>query len=85
MKKISISSINGYVYFYVLITCLLVLPDISSFKTTVEGFGDDGSIGKAEAIFSTNLPFSMDAKIPNEMVSLIGKGLPESNGNSNIC
>jgi len=42
---------------------------ISSFKTTVEGFGDDGSIGRTEANFSTNLPFAMDAKIPTEMVS----------------
>lgn len=42
---------------------------ISSFKTTVEGFGDDGSIGRSEANFSTNLPFAMDAKIPTEMVA----------------
>ncbi len=42
---------------------------ISSFKTTIEGFGDDGSIGRTEANFSTNLPFAMDAKIPTEMVA----------------
>ena len=42
---------------------------ISSFKTTIEGFGDDGSIGHTEAVFSTNLPFAMDAKIPTEMVA----------------
>ena len=42
---------------------------ISSFKTTVEGFGDDGSVGRAETNFSTNLPFSMDVKIPTEMVA----------------
>ncbi|MBP6731051.1 MAG: hypothetical protein KA149_03275 [Chitinophagales bacterium] len=42
---------------------------ISSFKTTVEGFGEDGSIGHAEANFATGMPFSIDAKIPTEMVS----------------
>jgi len=42
---------------------------ISSFKTAVEGFGDDGSIGRAEASFSTNLPFVMDAKLPTEIVA----------------
>ncbi len=42
---------------------------ISSFKTTIEGFGDDGSVGRAEANFATGLPFSIDAKIPAEMVS----------------
>lgn len=42
---------------------------ISSFKTTIEGFGDDGSIGRTEYNFSTNLPFTMDAKIPTELVS----------------
>ncbi len=42
---------------------------ISSFKTTIEGFGDDGSVGRSEAHFSTNLPFSMDAKIPTQMVA----------------
>ncbi|MBL0311056.1 MAG: hypothetical protein IPP77_15735 [Bacteroidetes bacterium] len=42
---------------------------ISSFKTTIEGFGDDGSIGRTEFNFSTNLPFTMDVKIPVEVVS----------------
>lgn len=42
---------------------------ISSFKTTIEGFADDGSIGRAEYSYSTRLPFSMDAKIPVEAVS----------------
>ncbi|MFN8300171.1 MAG: MG2 domain-containing protein [Chitinophagales bacterium] len=42
---------------------------ISSFKTTLEGFGDDGSIGRTEYSFTTNLPFSMDTKIPVEAVS----------------
>ena len=42
---------------------------ISSFKTTVEGFGDDGSVGRSEANFSTNLQFAIDAKIPTQMVA----------------
>ncbi len=41
---------------------------VSSFKTTVEGFGVDGSIGRTETNFSTNLPFGLDAKIPTELV-----------------
>lgn len=42
---------------------------ISSFKTTIEGFGDDGSIAHAEQTFTTNMPFTMDVKIPAEMVA----------------
>lgn len=42
---------------------------ISSFRTTIEGFGDDGSIGHTEANFSTNLPFVLDTKIPAEVVA----------------
>lgn len=42
---------------------------ISSFKTTIEGFGDDGSIGRAEQLFTTNQPFTIDVKIPAEMVA----------------
>lgn len=42
---------------------------ISSFKTTVEGFGDDGSIGRGEANFATKLPFVLDIKLPGEVVS----------------
>ncbi len=42
---------------------------ISSFKTTIEGFGDDGSVGRAEYSFTTNQPFSMDVKVPTELVA----------------
>ncbi|MFN8287546.1 MAG: MG2 domain-containing protein [Chitinophagales bacterium] len=42
---------------------------ISTFKSTIEGFGDDGSIGHAEQTFSTELPFSMDVKLPVEVVA----------------
>ena len=42
---------------------------ISSFKTTIEGFGDDGSIGRTEYNYSTELPFSMDVKLPVEAVA----------------
>jgi hypothetical protein len=42
---------------------------ISSFKTIVEGFGDDGSIGRTEYSFTTNQTFSMDVKVPNELVA----------------
>lgn len=42
---------------------------ISSFKATIEGFGDDGAVGRTEYNFSTGLPFSMQAKLPTEMIS----------------
>ncbi len=42
---------------------------ISSFRTTLEGFGSGGSIGRTEYSFTTNQPFSMDVKIPTKMVS----------------
>lgn len=41
--------------------------EISSFKTTIEGIGQDGSIGRAEEKIFTQLPFSMDAKAPVEV------------------
>lgn len=42
---------------------------ISSFKATLEGFGDDGSVAHGEMNYSTLLPFSMDVKLPVELVS----------------
>jgi hypothetical protein len=42
---------------------------ISSFKATIEGFGDNGAIGRGEYNFATNLPFSMDVKLPSVLVS----------------
>ncbi|MCD4794294.1 MAG: TonB-dependent receptor plug domain-containing protein [Bacteroidales bacterium] len=38
--------------------------EISSFKTTVEGIGIDGSIGREEHIYYTQLPFNLDVKLP---------------------
>lgn len=43
--------------------------DISSFRTTVEGIGNDGSIGRAEKTFFTQMPFSLTTKIPTEVVT----------------
>lgn len=42
---------------------------ISSFRTTIEGFSVDGSIGRTEYSYTTQQPFSMDVKTPTEMVS----------------
>lgn len=42
---------------------------ISSFRTTIEGFATDGSIGRTEQTYSTQLPFSMDVKVPVEAVA----------------
>jgi hypothetical protein len=43
--------------------------DITSFRTTVEGVGNDGSIGRSEKTFFTQMPFSLTTKIPTEVVT----------------
>lgn len=43
--------------------------DITSFKTTVEGISADGSIGRTEKNFFTQLPFAMTTKIPVEVAT----------------
>lgn len=42
--------------------------EVSSFCVTIEGFGKDGSIGRAEKKYYTQLPFSMQVKLPVEVV-----------------
>lgn len=43
--------------------------DITSFRTTVEGIGTDGTLGRAEKNFFSQLPFSMTTKIPVEVAT----------------
>lgn len=43
--------------------------DISSFRTTIEGISADGSIGRCETRFFTQLPFAMSTKIPVEVAT----------------
>jgi len=43
--------------------------DITSFRVTAEGLGTDGSIGRSEKNFFTQLPFSMITKIPVEVAT----------------
>lgn len=43
--------------------------DITSFRTTVEGIATDGTIGRAEKNFFTQLPFAMTTKIPVEVAT----------------
>lgn len=43
--------------------------DITSFRTTVEGVGTDGKIGRAEKNFFSQLPFAMTTKIPVEVAT----------------
>lgn len=43
--------------------------DITSFRTTVEGIGTDGTIGRTEKNFFTQLPFAMSIKIPVEVAT----------------
>jgi hypothetical protein len=42
---------------------------ITSYRATLEGFTNDGGIAHTETNYSTQLPFSMDAKIPSDLVS----------------
>src|ERR1043165_2626334 len=52
--------------------------DITSFRTTVEGISNDGTIGRAEKNIFTQLPFAMTTKIPAEVATedfvVIAKG-----------
>ncbi len=43
--------------------------DITSFRTTIEGLSSDGSIGRVEKNFFTQLPFAMNTKIPVEVAA----------------
>ncbi len=43
--------------------------DITSFRTTIEGIGTDGTLGRAEKNFFSQLPFSMTTKIPVEVAT----------------
>lgn len=43
--------------------------DITSFRTTVEGIGTDGTLGRAEKNFFSQLPFAMTTKIPVEVAT----------------
>lgn len=43
--------------------------DITSFRTTIEGMGSDGSIGRTEKNFFSQLPFAMTTKIPVEVAT----------------
>ncbi|MBA3706518.1 MAG: hypothetical protein H0W84_11665, partial [Bacteroidetes bacterium] len=43
--------------------------DITSFRTTIEGLASDGSIGRVEKNFFTQLPFAMTTKIPVEVAT----------------
>ena len=42
---------------------------ITTFKATLEGFGNDGSIGRTETTYFTQLPFGMRAKVPTIAVT----------------
>ncbi len=43
--------------------------DITSFRTTVEGVATDGTVGRTEKNFFTQLPFAMTTKIPVEVAT----------------
>jgi hypothetical protein len=43
--------------------------DITSFRTTVEGLGTNGTIGRTEKNFFTQLPFAMSTKVPVEVAT----------------
>ncbi|MCC5945040.1 MAG: hypothetical protein JJT94_08890 [Bernardetiaceae bacterium] len=41
--------------------------EITAFRITTEGIAEDGTIGRAEEVFYTQKPFSMDVKIPTQV------------------
>jgi len=43
--------------------------DVTSFRTTIEGIGTDGTLGRAEKNFFSQLPFAMTTKIPVEVAT----------------
>jgi hypothetical protein len=43
--------------------------EISSFRAIAEGISADGAVGRAEMVFFTQLPFSMQARVPVEVAS----------------
>ncbi|CAN5855014.1 hypothetical protein BH11BAC7_BH11BAC7_13760 [soil metagenome] len=43
--------------------------DVTSFRTTVEGVGTNGSVGRTEKNFFTQLPFAMSTKVPVEVAT----------------
>ncbi len=43
--------------------------DISTFKTIIEGFGINGSLGRAVQTHYTQLPFGMDIKVPSTILT----------------
>ncbi len=43
--------------------------EISSFRAIAEGISSDGAVGRAEMVFFTQLPFSMQARVPVEVAS----------------
>jgi uncharacterized protein YfaS (alpha-2-macroglobulin family) len=50
--------------------------DITSFRTTVEGVASDGTVGRTENVFFTQLPFAMSTKIPVEVATEDNVSIP---------
>ena len=50
--------------------------DITSFRTTIEGIAADGTIGRTENNFFTQLPFAMTTKIPVEVATEDNVSIP---------
>ncbi len=50
--------------------------DITSFRTTIEGVANDGTIGRAEETMFTQLPFAMTTKIPVEVATEDNVSIP---------
>ena len=42
---------------------------ITTFRATVEGIGESGNVGRGEQRFFTQMPFSMDAKLPVNLLT----------------
>ena len=43
--------------------------DVNTYKVTVEGFGNEGTVGRTTHKYFTQLPFSIEAKIPSKVLT----------------
>ncbi|MBO9700068.1 MAG: carboxypeptidase regulatory-like domain-containing protein [Sporocytophaga sp.] len=59
--------------------------EVSSYRITLEGISDDGTAGRGEQLYYTQLPFSMAAKCPADLISGDKINIPVTLKNNTIA
>jgi len=59
--------------------------EVSSYRITLEGISDDGTAGRGEQLYYTQLPFSMAAKCPADLISGDKVSIPVTLKNNTIA